>query len=98
MRKPLFLLVFLLLVALAYTEIPELIHLSDDVSNDFGATSFGCQSVQVRTVSDARTPLVGNAMLAAILRPLRSFGFVPVAKTPQGAGRHLLRLSSVLRT
>jgi len=47
MRKTLFLLVFLLLVALAHTEIPELIHLSDDISNDFGATSFGCRSVQV---------------------------------------------------
>jgi len=101
MRKPLFLVVFLLLVvvALAQTEVPELIHLSDDVSNDFGATSFGCQFVKVRTTSDARTLLAGSAMVpAAVVQTLQGVYFPLVARTFQGAEKDLLRLCSVLRT
>jgi hypothetical protein len=98
MRKLPSLLVFVLLLAIAHTEIPELLHLSDDVSNDFGATSFGCKSVETRAINNANTPFLGNSIAPAILRTVRVFCFSPATKSFQDAGTRLLYLNSVLRT
>jgi hypothetical protein len=92
------LLVFLLLLAVAHTEIPELIHLSDDVSNDFGATSFGCQYVEVRPVNDANTAFSANAMTLATFGTVGMLCFSPEARPFQDAGKEIPYLSSVLRT
>ena len=50
MKKPSLLILFLLLLVAANTEIPELLHLSDNTSNDFSVNA--SQSRGVRCVCD----------------------------------------------
>lgn len=99
MRKPSLLLVFLLLVALVHTEVPELMHLSNIASNDFGTPSFGCQSVQVRAASHAKAPVAASAQVpAAVYLTVQNFYFLSVARSFRGAGKDFLRMCPILRT
>lgn len=97
MRKTFLLL--LLLVAVMPTEIPELVHLGDNVSNDFVLTSFGCQSTPVMDVGDARVASSVEAIVPAVLLPVSKSFDVPVVERPfQGAGQALRCMCSILRT
>jgi hypothetical protein len=99
MRKPSLVLLLLLLVALAHTEIPELIHLSDDTSNDFGVSSFRSQSEQTNAVHAEKAVLAVSVIApVAVPGPLQSARFPLLASSLHVAGQDLLRLCSVLRT
>lgn len=82
-RKPSLLIVLVLLFAVVHSEFPELVHLRDDVSNDFTVSACASQPVQSSAACDTSVPL--TCALAADAIPGRTFhGFrFPTAATPR---------------
>lgn len=99
MRKTSLLLVLLLLVTVLPTEIPELVHLSDNVSNDFVLTSFGCKSTPVMDVDYAKVAIPVGVIVPVVLLPVpKSVNALLVVRPFREPGRSLLCLCSILRT
>jgi hypothetical protein len=95
MKKPSLLLVFLVLLVAANSELPELLHLADNTSNDFRLSTS-----ELRAISDisyrAPVPLVPPEILDQA--HLSSYAG-PSANVPQFlAETDLLTLYSILRT
>lgn len=94
-----FFLLLLLLIALAHSEIPELIQLSDNPSNDFGLTSCDRQTLHPTVVSGEQAPLVGSRFDQLIAFPASNDVGWPFTVPPSKlTGQDILLLCSISRT
>jgi hypothetical protein len=97
-KKSLRLLVFLFLVVLGVSEIPENIRLSDDVSNDFVESACGYLSVQSVFVSDESSPNPASGLVEVVpTRMVQGFRFLSAAEPLQLSGRDCLLRWSIQR-
>ena len=98
-RKPSLFLVLVLLFAVVHSEFPELIHLQDDVSNDFTMSACGSQPVQPSTACDTGAPLIDAVSANAVpARTLHEFLYPTAAIPLHLTGQDLLLLGSIHRT
>ncbi len=99
MRKPSLYLVFLFLLGLGISEIPEQIRLSDDVSNDFVVTPCGSQSLQSGSLLGDVSPISGRGSVVAVpRRTFQDFGISSLVEPFHLAGQDRLVLCSIQRT
>lgn len=97
-RRVLWWLVLSLLLAVAGREVPELLNLADDLSNDGTVVSWVCQAapqVSVRRAA-AHEKLCYAPSPASHLQHLRSTSSMTLL--PRTSGQYLLRLFSIRRT
>ena len=98
-RKPPLIIVLILLFAVLHSEFPELMHLRDDVSNDFTVSACGSQPVLPSAVCDPGVPITGSAPACALpARALHVFQFPTAAIPLHLTGQDLFLLGSIHRT
>jgi hypothetical protein len=98
-RKPSLFIVLVLLFAVVHSEFPELMHLRDDVSNDFTVSACGSQPVLPSAMCDPGVPITGSVPACAIpARALHVFQYPTAAIPLHLTGQDLLLLGSIHRT
>ena len=98
-RKPSLFIVLVLLFAVVHSEFPELMHLRDDVSNDFTVSACGIQPVLPSAMCDPGVPITGCVPPCAIpARALHVFQYPTAAVPLHLTGQDLLLLGSIHRT
>jgi hypothetical protein len=98
-KKPSLIIVLLLLFAVVHSEYPELVHLQDDVSNDFTMSACGAQPVIHNAIFDAGTPNMATVPAHATPdRALHVARFSEAAIPLHLTGQDLLLLGSIHRT
>ena len=99
MRELPLLTVFLFLVAVAHTEIPEQIRLSDDISNDFVVSAYGHVTVHSRAVGEEEAPTSGSGPVeVAPAGTVQDFRLPSAAHPFHVSGQDRLLLWSIQRT
>ncbi len=99
MKKPSLFFVFLFLLGLGISEIPEEMRLGDDVSNDFVLSECGTQSFKTGSIMDGATLTSGNESVEpALARTFPHFQFACAARYFYLSGQDRLVLCSIQRT
>jgi hypothetical protein len=97
-KEPSLLLVLLFLVTLGFSEIPENIRLSDDVSNDFVVSACGRLSVQSASIREESTVNSTSGPVKAVpARIARGVRFPSAAEPLHLSGQDCLLLWSIQR-
>jgi hypothetical protein len=99
MKMPSLFLVFLFLLALGISEIPEELRLSDDASNDFAMTASETRSFETSPIIDTAWLASGNGSVeVAPVRTFKYFCIACAASHSHLSGQDRLLLCSIQRT